>query len=100
MLLMSRHYRQHNDAIVLFDRDLKQLVLRTTSQDSEVELAECPYCHRPMRDAAADTGREGHHGSSSIAQPGFVNPEYFRLLDCSSPAPPSTAAPQSPLRRL
>src|SRR5437667_9679625 len=94
------YYSQHNDAIVVFYHDSRQLVLRTTTRDIEPELAECPYCHRPMRDATADTGREGRHGSSSVPQPGFVNPEYFRLLDSSSTGPPSTAAPPSPRRRL
>ncbi|KAI4217721.1 MAG: hypothetical protein LQ351_000317 [Letrouitia transgressa] len=74
---------RHNNAVVVFDPQSKRLALRDVSH-GELELAECPYCHRPLqRD-------KNHHGqkprSSSVDVPaGFVNPEYFRMLHDSLP---------------
>lgn len=83
----------------MLDRESQQLVLRSTaSSNNDIELTDCPYCHRPMRDGG-DTGRDGRHGPGP-AQPEFVNPEYFRMLHNSLPSSAETSAPPSPRRRL
>ncbi|THC98111.1 hypothetical protein EYZ11_002399 [Aspergillus tanneri] len=89
---------RHNDSVVVFDRDSRQLVLRNAAEDAHgIELADCPYCHRPMR--GDDAGQEGHHASPN-AQPEFVNPNYFRMLHNSLPSFASSSHPSSPRRRL
>ncbi|KAK2761299.1 putative serine/threonine-protein kinase iks1 [Arachnomyces sp. PD_36] len=92
---------RHDDAVVLLDRDSQQLVL---SNNQDVDFANCPYCHRPMRDENRETGRENHHGSNGGVQSGFINPDYFRMLDNSQPAATptenNTPFPSSRRRRL
>ncbi|KAL2013357.1 hypothetical protein VTN00DRAFT_882 [Thermoascus crustaceus] len=91
---------RHNDSIVVLDRESQQLVLRNTAgSNHDVELTDCPYCHRPIRDANGEAGRDGRHGPSS-AQPEFVNPDYFRMLHNSLPGSAETSGPPSPRRRL
>jgi len=91
--------RRHNDAVVVFDPLSKQLVLRDTSHQHDVEYANCPYCNRPLRDGSSETGRE-QPSSSPGASAGFVSPEYFRMLDRSTPGSVDSSAPPSPRRRL
>ncbi|KAJ9245379.1 hypothetical protein DTO280E4_1552 [Paecilomyces variotii] len=91
---------RHNDSVVVLDRESRQLVIRRDSNshnDNDIELIDCPYCHRPMRDGEA--GRQGRHGSTS-SQAEFVNPDYFRLLHNSLPNSTDTPGPPSPRRRL
>ncbi|KAH1574059.1 hypothetical protein KXX17_008852 [Aspergillus fumigatus] len=87
---------RHNDSVVVFDRDSQQLVLRNASDShAGLELTDCPYCHRPLRESNA--GQEGHHASP---QPEFVNPDYFRMLHNSLPSSADSSTPPSPRRRL
>lgn len=82
----------------MFDRDSQQLVLRNASEsDANLDIADCPYCHRPLRDASG--GQEDHHGNPA-AQPEFINPNYFRMLHNSLPSSASSSSPPSPRRRL
>ncbi|OKL56373.1 hypothetical protein UA08_08272 [Talaromyces atroroseus] len=90
---------RHNDSVVVLDRDSQQLVLRNASSsngDHDLDLSECPYCHRPMR------GRENEPEVHGPAQADFVNPEYFRLLhdSVSSSAASTPPPPLSPRRRF
>ncbi|PYI03747.1 MFS general substrate transporter [Aspergillus sclerotiicarbonarius CBS 121057] len=89
---------RHNDSVVVFDRDSRQLVLRNASDsdDGNLELTDCPYCHRPLRDGNSD---DDHHASPR-AQPEFINPNYFRMLHNSLPGSVSSSSPPSPRRRL
>ncbi|OOF98010.1 hypothetical protein ASPCADRAFT_128190 [Aspergillus carbonarius ITEM 5010] len=89
---------RHNDSVVVFDRDSRQLVLRNASDsdDGNLELADCPYCHRPLHDGNSE---DGHHASPR-AQPEFINPNYFRMLHNSLPSSVSSSSPPSPRRRL
>jgi serine/threonine protein kinase len=92
--------RRHHDSVVVLDRDSQQLVLRSAdpSNELDVDLTDCPYCHRPMRNR--EVGPDAHRGAGP-AQPEFVNPDYFRLLHESLPASEaSVSPPASPRRRL
>ncbi|PYH92891.1 kinase-like protein [Aspergillus ellipticus CBS 707.79] len=90
---------RHNDSVVVFDRDSQQLVLRNTADnnDANLELADCPYCHRPLRD---DGSAQDDHHANPGAQPEFINPNYFRMLHNSLPSSVSSSGPPSPRRRL
>ncbi|EZF35136.1 IKS protein kinase [Trichophyton interdigitale MR816] len=98
---------RHDDAIVVFDPNSQQLVLKPANQGVENigERTDCPYCHRPLRDGSPEHSQEPHRGSTpaTAAPSRFVNPEYFRLLE--NTIPPSTAdqtppSPSSPRRQL
>ncbi|KAI1916728.1 putative serine/threonine-protein kinase iks1 [Ophidiomyces ophidiicola] len=90
---------RHNDAIVVFDRASKQLVLQSADPDSAtLEQSDCPYCHRPMRDGS-ENSRDTRRAHAPA--PGFINPEYFRMLDSWLPGnTPERSGPPSPRRRL
>ncbi|KAE8149271.1 kinase-like domain-containing protein [Aspergillus avenaceus] len=82
---------RHNDSVVVFDRDSQQLVLRnTTENNADIDLTDCPYCHRPLHDA--NGGQERRHASG---QPEFINPNYFRMLHKSLPSSSSSSASSS-----
>lgn len=82
--------------MVVFDHDSQQLVLRnaTDTDHGDLELADCPLCHRPMRE-----GSRGRHGSTD-PEAEFVNPNYFRMLNNSLPSSASSSSPPSPRHRL
>ncbi|KAJ5225326.1 hypothetical protein N7468_006551 [Penicillium chermesinum] len=88
---------RHNDSVVVYDRDSQQIALHNASEapDSDVELANCPLCHRPMRDSS-----RGRHRSDSHREAEFINPNYFRMLNNSLPSSASSSTPPSPRRRL
>ncbi|KAJ5579795.1 uncharacterized protein N7459_005780 [Penicillium hispanicum] len=88
---------RHNDSVVVFDRDSQQLVLRNAAdnQEPDVELANCPFCQRPMRE-----GSRGRHRGNAEPEGEFVNPNYFRMLNNSLPSSASSSTPPSPRRRL
>lgn len=92
------YLRRHNDQVVVYDPLSKQLALRNASGQADLDLAECPYCHRPLRDDERPRNRE-HGGSRPNAPAGFVSPEYFRMLHQSLPDS-EPAGPPSPHRRL
>ncbi|EED16486.1 protein kinase, putative [Talaromyces stipitatus ATCC 10500] len=94
---------RHNDSVVVLDRDSQQLVLRNANNpnngDLDLDIQDCPYCHRPMRDR--DNEAEVHRGrSGGPAQHDFVTPEYFRLLHDSVPNSEASTPPLSPRLRL
>ncbi|KGO76431.1 hypothetical protein PITC_073130 [Penicillium italicum] len=88
---------RHNDSVVVFDRDSQQLVLRNTSDEDidNMELANCPFCHRSMR----DNSRERHCGDNE-PEGEFINPNYFRMLNNSLPSSATSSTPPSPSHRL
>lgn len=92
---------RYNDSVVVLDRNSQQLVLRDASASNgefDIDLTDCPYCHRPMRNR--EHGAEAHQ-STSPAHADFVTPDYFRLLHDSEPSPVATASPPpSPRRRF
>lgn len=83
--------------MVVFDRDSQQVALRNASdaRNADLELANCPLCHQPMRE-----GSRGRHRGSTDPEAEFINPNYFRMLDNSLPNSASSSRPPSPRRRL
>ena len=97
---------RHDNAVVVFDPQSKQLALRDLSH-ADLVLTECPYCHQPLhRDANRHQQQQQHgqeHGNSGPGvAAGFVNPEYFRMLRESLPGSDTEDEPRpsSPRRRL
>ncbi|PGH04526.1 IKS protein kinase [Helicocarpus griseus UAMH5409] len=90
---------RHDDSIVVFDHASQSLVLQHAPEDADVDLTECPYCHRPMRGSPQDGARASSPRANSTPQPGFVNPNYFRMLGSSLPGSPSASRSSSPRRR-
>ncbi|KAJ5675457.1 hypothetical protein N7462_008354 [Penicillium macrosclerotiorum] len=88
---------RHNDSVVIFDHDSQQLVLRNAADDhnGNLELADCPLCHRPMRESS-----RGRHRGSADPEAEFINPNYFRMLNNSLPSSATSSRPPSPRRRL
>ena len=84
---------------MVYDPESKQLSLKDASQTQAVELADCPYCHRPLRDDSRSPERN-ESPSGHGAEASFVNPEYFRLLHHSTPGSSEPSRPPSPRRRL
>ena len=72
---------RHDNAVVVFDPQSKQLALRDVSHaDSGLHQC-CPYCHRPLQ-RDDDPQRAQEAGASSFVN-GFISPEYFRRLHAS-----------------
>ncbi|RAH51444.1 protein kinase IKS1 [Aspergillus brunneoviolaceus CBS 621.78] len=90
---------RHNDSVVVYDRDSRQLVLQNTAdrRGSDLHLTDCPYCHRPLHENGSP---QGDHENSPGAQAEFINPDYFRLLHASLPGSTDSSNPPSPRRRL
>ncbi|KAJ5338215.1 hypothetical protein N7452_004943 [Penicillium brevicompactum] len=88
---------RHNDSVVVFDHDSQQLVLRNTSDTDhgDMELTNCPLCHRPMNENSRGPQRQNEEPEGE-----FVNPNYFRMLNNSLPSSASSSTPPSPRRRL
>ena len=72
----------------MYDDQSKSLQLRDASQKYALDLPECPYCHRSyQRDPLqrpSSGGGESSHFAAAQSDPGFVNPQYFRMLHHSS----------------
>ncbi|KAL8921927.1 MAG: hypothetical protein Q9172_003776 [Xanthocarpia lactea] len=98
---------RHDNAVVVFDPQSKQLALRDLSH-ADLDLTECPYCHQPLhRDTNRHQQQQQQHGqergnSGPGVAAGFVNPEYFRMLHESLPGSDTEDEPRpsSPRRRL
>jgi serine/threonine protein kinase len=87
----------------VFDPESRQLSLRGNPQTAigNLDLQQCPYCHRPLGDDPNPRPYDSEdEGASSHNQNSFVNPEYFRMLAHSIPSSAATSRPASPLKRL
>ncbi|KAL8874275.1 MAG: hypothetical protein Q9174_000355 [Haloplaca sp. 1 TL-2023] len=77
---------RHNNAVVVFDPQSKQLALREVAR-ADGSHACCPYCHRPLQcDDGSQPAQETSVSSSGTATSfvnGFISPEYFRRLHAS-----------------
>lgn len=90
---------RHGSAVVVFDQRSKQLSLRDVSHSTDVEIADCPYCHRPLHEDPQDSDEE-EHGSAADNETGFMNPGYFRMLRRSQPGSSEPSRPPSPHKRI
>lgn len=85
---------------MVYDPLSNRLVLRDVSSHGNLELADCPYCHRPLRRDGESRGQDHHTPSPDVAA-GFVNPDYFRMLGQQSLLESeSSFGPPSPRKRL
>lgn len=86
--------------MVVFDQHSKQLLLRNASQQSSnVDLTNCPTCHRPLRDEYASHERaESPPDNHDVNH--WMDQSYFRLLQHSNPPSSTSSPPPSPRRRL
>ncbi|KAF8475847.1 kinase-like domain-containing protein [Kalaharituber pfeilii] len=97
---------RHQSTLVLYDPKLGQLALRDLSPASRAidTFSVCPYCHRPISDGHENPA-DIPPGVNHVADPGFVDRDYFRMLEASAglpipgPALSSQRAPPSPTRR-
>lgn len=85
--------------MVVFDPQLQQLSLRDNSAHT-VDLTDCPYCHRPLRDGHATFEDDEDETIDPGIQPGYVDPNYFRMLAHSTPGSAESSAPSTPRRRV
>ncbi|TGZ83731.1 kinase-like protein [Ascodesmis nigricans] len=85
---------RHQQTLVLYDPQSRQITFRKAGEtpssphDEVPGLQSCPFCHRPMehRDhtAAGNPGRSGRRRSATpLADSGFVDEHYFRMLNSS-----------------
>lgn len=96
--------RRHGNDIVVYDDQSRQLSVRDASEQA-VELADCPYCRRPLRDEYQQRdstdeqhGRPGSNGS--LSERPMVDPDYFEMLAASRrPSPAGSAGPATPSKR-
>lgn len=65
-----------------------------------MELADCPFCHRPLRRGDNIPHAQDQRTSSPDESTGFVNPDYFRMLAQSLLSIETPSGPPSPRRRL
>ncbi|KAG9575963.1 kinase-like protein, partial [Aureobasidium melanogenum] len=94
---------RRGNAIVVFDPESRQLSLRGNSQTAigGIDLQQCPYCHRSMKDETDPHQYESEdEQAASHNQNAFVNPDYFRMLAHSIPNSATTSRPASPLKQL
>lgn len=87
---------RHQQTLVVYDPQSRQLALCEASSPlsppATVEFQSCPFCKRPLNDDShRDDGSPdrpapglGHRTSGNVAESGFVDQEYFRMLDSRS----------------
>ena len=96
-------FRRRGNAIVVYDAQSRQLSVRDASEQA-VELADCPYCHRPLREEYSQRESSEDHGrpgSSFGHDRPYVDPEYFSMLAASQRGSPSgSAGPSTPAGRV
>jgi len=92
---------RRGDAIVVYDIASHQLQVREAPEHT-LELTDCPYCHRPLREdirrQEEDDG-DGRYASPSSASKPFTAPDYFAMLAASTRASPSGSGPGTPTGR-
>ncbi|OQO13234.1 hypothetical protein B0A48_01462 [Cryoendolithus antarcticus] len=95
---------RRGNAVVVYDNASRHLSV-VAAPEQPVDLPECPYCHRPLRDDD-QSRRDGRgpaeeywpDGRPQTARRGpFVDSEYFGMLAASQQPSPSASAPGTPL---
>ncbi|TID20881.1 kinase-like protein [Venturia nashicola] len=91
---------RHNSTVVVFDQRSKQLLLRNASrQSTNVDLTNCPTCHRPLRDEYTSHERaESPPDDHDVNH--WMDQSYFRLLQHSTTPSSTSSPPPSPRRRI
>lgn len=97
-LLTDQKNRRRGSSIVVYDSALRLLSVRDTS-DQPVELTDCPYCQRPLRDRDI-SGEDGPNSHRFGPDRPFVDPEYFSMLAASQRPSPEVSGESMPSRRL
>ncbi|KAI5815663.1 kinase-like domain-containing protein [Pyronema omphalodes] len=87
---------RHQQTLVLYDRNSHQIILREAAPSSPAVKdpnASCPLCKRPMHNHHGDEPATDPLGSgiphrsrstTPIAESGFVDQQYFRMLKAST----------------
>ncbi|CCX16218.1 Similar to Probable serine/threonine-protein kinase iksA; acc. no. Q54RJ4 [Pyronema omphalodes CBS 100304] len=87
---------RHQQTLVLYDRNSHQIILREAAPSSPAVKdpnASCPLCKRPMHNHHGDEPTTDPLGSgiphrsrstTPIAESGFVDQQYFRMLKAST----------------
>ncbi|PUU73682.1 kinase-like domain-containing protein [Tuber borchii] len=102
---------RHQQTLVVYDPQSRQLALCEASSPlsppATVEFQSCPLCKRPLNDDShRDDGSPdrsapgiGHRTSGNVAESGFVDQEYFRMLHSSMPVTSEDGEPEPVMRR-
>ena len=99
----SRVNRRRGNDVVVYDNQSRQLSVCDASEQG-LELAECPYCRRPLRDDlhGRDSSDEQHGRPGSgggFSERPMVDPDYFQMLAASRrPSPAGSVGPSTPQR--
>ncbi|RQM08433.1 hypothetical protein DH86_00000445 [Scytalidium sp. 3C] len=88
---------RHDDAVVIRDPQTQQLVLRDASRKLSL-TADCPTCHRPLRNSSPERQPSPHRHDSIPTT--FISPKYFRMLQDAHDGGGNDIPPSSPIRRL
>ena len=91
-------HSRHNNAVIVYDPQSQRLIPINAAQ-GPLNLTECPACHRPFRDDLGN-GRSNRSSTDNGPTPGYVHPQYFRILHDNIYGTPESSAPPSPRRRL
>ncbi|KAK4507028.1 hypothetical protein PRZ48_000762 [Zasmidium cellare] len=89
---------RRGNAVVVYDTNSRQLSVRDAS-DQPIELTDCPYCHRPLRNRDS-SGEDGEHGRAFGPERPFVDPDYFAMLAASQRPSPVGSGHSTPSRRV
>ena len=85
---------RHQQTLVVYDPHSRQLALSEAPAPlvppETVEYQNCPFCKRPLSDDShrddsspdrSPAGITHRRGSATMAESGFVDQEYFRMLE-------------------
>ncbi|EME87153.1 uncharacterized protein MYCFIDRAFT_44605 [Pseudocercospora fijiensis CIRAD86] len=89
---------RRGNAVVLYDAQTQQLSVRDAAHEP-VELTECPYCHRPLRNRERSDDDADHAHALGRDRP-FVDQDYFAMLAASQRPSPAASGFSSPSRRV
>ncbi|KAL6716466.1 putative serine/threonine-protein kinase iks1 [Lecanora helva] len=88
---------RHDNSVVVYNPESQRLEFNRGSR-GPLELTKCPTCQRPYRDQSRVGSQERGHGPAR--HPGYVHPEYFRILHENLYGTLGSSSPPSPRRRL
>ncbi|KAF2726173.1 kinase-like protein [Polychaeton citri CBS 116435] len=101
---------RRGNAVVIYDAQSRQLSVRNAGPENQaLEVTECPYCHRPLRDDYDSRQDSRERQRTEFAdyeqQPRqhsrqYVDPHYFAMLAQSQRPTPNVSAPATPPEKL